>query len=132
MFQSHRITYLFKIVSDVDQETLKEIDSDFKKIIHPRILCRLPEMSITISELRSLYFGNKAVSEETIMNYSDFVGDQHFCKGIIEAIDIQMSSGVNEPLYMYNFSYESETSPMKIIFDIQLPGIVSLINVELM
>lgn len=95
------------------------------------MLRQLSQIPITISELRSLYFENKAVSEETLMNYSDFVGDQHFYSGIIEAIDTQMSSGVNEPIYLYKFSYESETSPMKNILDIKLPGIVSLINVKL-
>ncbi|KMQ97381.1 esterase e4 [Lasius niger] len=109
-------------VLDVSKESLKEIDSDFKKIIHPRMLRQLSQIPITISELRSLYFENKAVSEETLMNYSDFVGDQHFYSGIIEAIDTQMSSGVNEPIYLYKFSYESETSPMKNILDMQLPG----------
>lgn len=111
-----------KFFGYVSKETLKEIDSDFKKIIHPRMLRQLSQIPITISELRSLYFENKAVSEETLMNYSDFVGDQHFYSGIIEAIDTQMSSGVNEPIYLYKFSYESETSPMKNILDMQLPG----------
>lgn len=111
-----------KFFGNTSKETLKEIDSDFKKVIHPKILRQLPEIPITISELRALYFGDKAVSKETIMNYSDFVGDQCFYKGIIEAIDIQMSSGANEPIYLYKFSYESKTSPMKNILDIQLPG----------
>ncbi|XP_029166734.1 esterase E4-like isoform X2 [Nylanderia fulva] len=121
-YTSHEGTFFIrgKFFGYINQETLKEVDFDFKKIIHPRILSQLPQISI--SELRSLYFGNKAVSEETIMNYSDFIGDQHFYGGIIEAINIQMSSGVNEPIYLYNFSYESETSPMKNILDIQLPG----------
>lgn len=110
-----------KFFDYVSKETLKEIDSDFKKIIHPRILCQLPQIPITISELRALYFGDKAVSEETIMTYADFIGDQNFYKGIMEAIDNQMSSGTDEPIYLYKFSYESKTSPMKNIFDIQLP-----------
>ncbi|GAB1863195.1 Esterase E4 [Camponotus japonicus] len=111
-----------KFFGYISEETLKEIDSDFKKAIHPKILRQLPEIPITISELRALYFGNKAVSEETIMNYSDFLGDQCFYKGIMEAVDIQMSSGANEPIYLYKFSYESKTSPMKNILDMQLPG----------
>jgi len=126
-----RIFIYFIVSIDISEETLKEIDSDFKKAIHPKILRQLPEIPITISELRALYFGNKAVSEETIMNYSDFLGDQCFYKGIMEAVDIQMSSGANEPIYLYKFSYESNTSPMKNILDMQLPGIVSLINLEL-
>lgn len=59
------------------------------------------------------------------MNYSEFVGDQNFYSGIMEAVDIQMNSGANEPIYLYKFSYESKTSPMKNVLDLQLPGIVS-------
>lgn len=125
-----KITFprLFKIVSDISKETLKKIDSDFKKVVHPRILCQLPQIPITISDLRSLYFDDKEVSEETLMNHSDFLGDQCFYSGIIEAVDTEINSGTNEPVYLYKFSYESKTSPMKNILDIQLSGISFLIN----
>ncbi|XP_029673790.1 cholinesterase 1-like isoform X2 [Formica exsecta] len=120
-----------KFFGDISKETLKKVDSDFKKIIHPRILCQLPQIPITISDLRSLYFGDKKISEETLMNHSDFLGDQCLYSGIMEAVDTQMNSGTNEPIYLYKFSYESKTSPMKNILDIQLSGIAFLINLEL-
>ncbi|XP_029169221.1 esterase E4-like isoform X2 [Nylanderia fulva] len=100
----------------VNNETLKEIDYDFKKAIYPRVLRQLSQLGITVPELRSLYFGNKTVSEETIENLSDFIGDQHIYRGIIQAIDTQMNSNVNESTYLYKFSYKSETSPVKKIF----------------
>ncbi|XP_011690277.1 PREDICTED: esterase E4-like, partial [Wasmannia auropunctata] len=56
----------------INKEELKKIDSDFKSVILPRTLSTLP---ITVEELRSLYFGDKAVSEETLINYVDFVSD---------------------------------------------------------
>ncbi|KAL6434742.1 hypothetical protein ACFW04_005157 [Cataglyphis niger] len=111
-----------KFFGYISKETLKKIDSDFKKVVHPRILCQLPQIPITISDLRSLYFGDKEVSEETLMNHSDFLGDQCFYSGIMEAVDTEINSGTNEPVYLYKFSYESKTSPMKNILDIQLPG----------
>ncbi|XP_011705299.1 PREDICTED: carboxylesterase 4A-like [Wasmannia auropunctata] len=86
----------------------------------PRILSTLPKIPITVEELRFLYFGNKAVSENTLMNYADFLGDINFYRGTMEIIDIQMNS--NTPTYLYKFSYESENSLGKKIMDVSLPG----------
>ncbi|XP_029176814.1 esterase FE4-like [Nylanderia fulva] len=108
--------FISDIVGLVNNETLKEFNSDFKKAIYPRVLRQLSQVGITVPELRSLYFGNKTVSKETIMNLSDFIGDQHIYRGIIQAIDTQMNSNVNESTYLYKFSYKSETSPVKKIF----------------
>ncbi|XP_029169243.1 acetylcholinesterase-like [Nylanderia fulva] len=71
----------------LNNETLKEIDYDFKKAIYPRVLRQLPQLGIT-----------------------------HIYRGIIQAIDTQMNSNVNESTYLYKFSYKSETSPVKKIF----------------
>ncbi|XP_029158365.1 esterase E4-like [Nylanderia fulva] len=107
----------------VDEEILKEINSDFEKAIYPRILRQLPQLGITVPELRSLYFGNGTVSKETIMDLFDFIGDQYIYRGIMQAIDTQMNSDVNQSTYLYRFSYDSETSPLKnLLLATQLPG----------
>ncbi|XP_029158375.1 esterase FE4-like [Nylanderia fulva] len=108
--------FISDIVGGVNNETLNKFNSDFKKAIYPRVLRQLPQLGITVPELRSLYFGNKAVSEETIIALSDFIGDQYIYRGILQAIDIQMNSNVNQSTYLYEFSYESETSPVKKMF----------------
>lgn len=104
-------------------EALKEINSDLKKAIYPRVLSTLPQISITVEELRFLYFGNKEVSEETLMNYANFLGDMWFYRGIMETADIQIDSNTNEPIYLYQFSYESETSPWKKFLNVTIPGV---------
>ena len=88
----------------------------------PRALSAMSKIPITVEELRFLYFGNKAVSEETLMNYADFLSDVVFNRGIMEAVDIQMSSDSYTPTYLYKFSYESETYFRK---EITLPGNVT-------
>jgi len=57
------------------------------------------------------------------MNYADFLGDELFYRGIIEIADTQMSSDANEPTYLYKFSYESETSPLRKFLNVTLPGV---------
>lgn len=88
----------------------------------PRVLSALPKIPITVEELRFLYFDNKAISEETLMNYADFLGDAMFYRGTMEVADIQMSSSSYTPTYLYKFSYESKTCFAKKIMDVTLPG----------
>ncbi|XP_011705534.1 PREDICTED: juvenile hormone esterase-like, partial [Wasmannia auropunctata] len=104
----------------ITKEQLQKIDSDFKNIIMPRTLSTLP---ITVEELRSLYFGDKAVSEKTLKNCVDFMGDEYFTRDIMEVVDIQTKlKNDKKATYLYQYSYESETSPMRKIFDINFPG----------
>lgn len=99
------------------------MDSDFKRTILPRILSTLPKISITVEELRALYFDDKAVSEETLINYIDFLSDEFFCRSIMEVANIQTKLNDNKATYLYKFSYESETCSMRKILNIQFPGI---------
>ncbi|GAB1863194.1 Carboxylesterase 3 [Camponotus japonicus] len=107
----------------LNEKTFKEINSDFEKTIIPRILPTLSQIPITIEELRFLYFGNKAVSKETLINYADFMGDIYFYRGIMEVVDAQMSSDANEPTYLYKFSYENEASLFRKFLNVTLPGV---------
>jgi carboxylesterase type B len=108
----------------INKEDLEIINSDFEKTILPGCSSTLSRIPIRVEDLRSKYFGDKAISEETIMNYVDFLSDLYFCRGIMEVVDIQakLNNINNKATYLYKFSYDSETSPMKKIFDIRLPG----------
>ncbi|KMQ92339.1 esterase e4 [Lasius niger] len=107
----------------ISKEALSQVDADFKLAVLPRILATLPKIPITLSELRSLYFGDKAISEETLINYADFLSDEFFLRGIMQVADIQMSKDDSGKTYLYKFSYESETSLMRKVFNIELPGV---------
>lgn len=89
----------------------------------PNTLSTLP---ITVEELRSLYFGDKAVSEETLKNFVDFLSDEWFYRGVMEIVDIQTKLNNNDKkaTYLYQYSYDSETSPFKKLFNINFPGII--------
>lgn len=115
---------ILKIISDIDENTFKQIDSDFTKAILPKVLLTLPLIPITVLELRSLYFGNKAVSEETKIKYADFLGDQYFYRGIMEVADIQANRNNScKATYLYQFSFDSEDNFMRKIMNTQIPGI---------
>ncbi|XP_039305304.1 juvenile hormone esterase isoform X1 [Solenopsis invicta] len=105
------------------KEELKKFDSDFKNSsIHSSILSMLPKISVTVENLRTLYFGDKAISEETMANYVDFLNDELMYRSVMEVIDIQTKLNHNKATYLYKFSYESENSVMKKLLDIKYPG----------
>ncbi|XP_071650123.1 juvenile hormone esterase-like isoform X1 [Temnothorax longispinosus] len=126
-FTSHEGSFIISsnFYGHISKEDFKTIDSDFKSTLSPGCLSKISKMSITVEELRSLYFGDKALSEETLMNYVDFLSDVFFCRSIMEVVDIQtkLNNNNNKATYLYQFSYESETSPMRKIFDIRIPGV---------
>jgi len=111
------------MVSGISKEALSQIDSDFKLAIYPRVLTTLPKIPITLCQLRSLYFGDKNISEETLTNYINLIGDISFFRGIMQAADIQMNNDNSGKTYLYQFSYDSETSLMRKILNVDFPGI---------
>lgn len=113
---------IFKMVSDISKETLSQVDADPDMAIPSKVLATLPKIPITVSELRSLYFGDEKISEETLINYADFLGDLYFLRGIMQVADIQMNNNDSGKTYLYQFSYESETALMRKILKLDLPG----------
>ncbi|GAB1863190.1 Carboxylic ester hydrolase [Camponotus japonicus] len=107
----------------ISKEALSQVDSDFKLAIYPRVLTTLPKIPITLCQLRSLYFGDKNISEETLTNYINLIGDISFFRGIMQAADIQMNNDNSGKTYLYQFSYDSETSLMRKILNVDFPGV---------
>ncbi|XP_011704230.1 PREDICTED: juvenile hormone esterase-like isoform X2 [Wasmannia auropunctata] len=105
----------------MSKEAIEQVNDDFKKGIVSSILKTLPEIGITVEELRHLYFGNEEISEETLNNYAYFIGDEFFVRGIMKVAEQQKSSGGST--YLYKFDYESETSVMRKVLNIGLPGV---------
>ncbi|XP_018367855.1 PREDICTED: putative inactive carboxylesterase 4 isoform X2 [Trachymyrmex cornetzi] len=72
------------VFGDINHKDLEKVNSDFKKAILSNTLSRLSKMGITVEELRTLYFKGKAISEETLTNFADFLGDQFFVRDIMK------------------------------------------------
>ncbi|XP_025262691.1 para-nitrobenzyl esterase isoform X8 [Camponotus floridanus] len=104
----------------INKKALSQIDSDFELAIYPTVLPKLP---ITLCQLRSLYFGDKNISEETLANYINLLTDMFILRGIMQVVDIQMNNDNCGKTYLYQFSYESENSLMKQNFNIDFPGV---------
>lgn len=68
------------------------------------------------------------MSEETLINFADFLGDEFFVRGIMDTVQQQKSAGYYKSTYLYHFDYESETSLMKKVLNLGLPGIFIVAN----
>jgi len=138
--KSDHYNHIFKIVSDISDEDLQKINDDFhswagniikcKKEILLNVLSELPEIGITVEELRHHYFGNEEIAEKTLKNYSDFLGDEFFVRDIRDVVQSQKCSGHFKSTYLYHFDYESKTSLFRTVLDIGLPGILSLVLLQ--
>ncbi|XP_012528299.1 esterase E4 isoform X2 [Monomorium pharaonis] len=116
------------IFGEISMEQLEQINANFKKAILPKVLSKLPEIGITVNELKSLYFGKNKMSKETLINYANFKGDEFFVRGIMDVLQIQKSTGSYKSTYLYHFNYESNTSPMKTVLQLELPGTTKSVN----
>lgn len=64
-------------------------------------------MSMTVEDLRSLYLGDKPVSEKNLSNLIDYFTDVIFVRGSMKVADLQAKLKSNNT-YLYQFSYASE------------------------
>ncbi|KYN36171.1 Carboxylesterase 3 [Trachymyrmex septentrionalis] len=108
---------------DINKENLEKVNADFKKAILSNVLSELPKIGITVEELRSLYFGKREISEETLINYAYFLGDEFLTRDTMNVCELQKSSGSYKSTYLYHFDYESESSLPKKLQHIKLPGV---------
>jgi len=110
------------MVSGISEKALSQTDSDFKLAIYPSVLPKLPKIPITLCQLRSLYFGDKNISDETMTNYVNLRSDMFILRGTMQVVDIQMNNDNSGKTYLYQFSYESESSLMRQILNMDFPG----------
>ncbi|XP_011066713.1 PREDICTED: fatty acyl-CoA hydrolase precursor, medium chain-like isoform X2 [Acromyrmex echinatior] len=107
------------VFGDINDKDLTRLNTDFKKAILPNTLSRLFKMGITVEELKTLYFKGKAISEETLTNFADFLGDQFFVRDIMKVCEMQKSFGGYNSTYLYHFDYNSKTF-MKTMLNIKV------------
>jgi len=87
--------------------------------------------------LKSNFFGCEYICILSSLNISVMLCRTMFCKrylllsdifvlrGITQTVDIQINNDNSGKTYLYQFSYESETSLIKKISDIDFPGIAA-------
>nr|CAD7268758.1 unnamed protein product [Timema shepardi] len=84
-----------------------EIEKDFHRIVPLSLSLELgTETCKDIADkLRTFYFGNKPVNEETLQNYVDMQSDLHFNYGFYKSVKLQVEQS-NSPIYAYEYDHK--------------------------
>ncbi|XP_067006820.2 esterase FE4 [Anabrus simplex] len=129
----HKVPYLtgvtseegiFIVSSGVFQanRTLQEIDEDFSKTFKPELrICREDSCGDEmITKIKSFYFGDKPVSNETLEDLVNMSTDMFMAEGVVHAAK-RIASLSSAPVYLYQFSYDGGLGFMKL----NIPGFLN-------
>lgn len=97
---------------------LKEYDQEFARLIPTtlNVTENSPEMEEACKIVRNYFFGNKAVSKETLPQLGDLMSDFYFTVATHWTIELMARMEQLSPLYMYQFSYDGELNLPKKLF----------------
>jgi len=104
---------------------LKKYDSDFELLIPANLGVEknTPKSKEVAQKIKSFYFGDKPVSQDTLFQYVDFSGDMWFVADILRAAKLHAALSPT-PVYLYQFSFDGELGFMKrIIGACRFPGV---------
>ncbi|CAD1479425.1 unnamed protein product [Heterotrigona itama] len=102
-------------------EAIRNVNENFELVIPEQTKAYLKKEGISSSDLKRLYFGNEPIGEKTMQKYADYFSDMMFIQGIHHVVNIQMKNSIH-PTYLYQFSYESSESLVRMAFNFTLPG----------
>lgn len=90
-------------------------------LIHPELMTSMKKDGITPKDVKRIYFNNEPISNKVLQQYADFLGDTMFVQGIYEVVKAQSEKNV-QPTYFYQFTYDSDNSIMKRVFNVPCQG----------
>ncbi|KAL0810971.1 hypothetical protein ABMA28_010265 [Loxostege sticticalis] len=88
-----------------------EMNRNFTQFIPPDLKFESAEEKEKMAqEIKQFYFGDKAVSNETILKYVDFLSDVIFVYPMQKAVTLQVEAGNNE-VYLHVYSFTDDQTP---------------------
>ncbi|XP_067008041.2 esterase FE4 [Anabrus simplex] len=129
----HNVPYLTGVTSEEGiflvsagifgkNRTLEEVDEDFSKTFKPELrICREDSCGDEmIPKIRSFYFSDKPLSNDTLGDLIHMCTDMSFHEGVLHGVK-KMSSKSSAPVYFYQFSYDGGLGFTKVT----APGIIN-------
>lgn len=104
---------------------LKKYDSDFELLVPTNLGVEknTPKSKEVAQKIKSFYFGDKPVSQETLFLYVDLSSDMWFVTDVHRTAKLQAARS-SAPLFFYQFSFDGELGFMKrIIGACRFPGV---------
>ncbi|XP_023246841.1 esterase FE4-like [Copidosoma floridanum] len=103
------------------QKDYDTLNNEFDKSLGPRVQELLRKNNITPNQLKNLYFDHKYITEKDTDKVVDLMGDLSFVEGIHRIVKCQVKYN-SAPTYFYRFTYDKESSIIKLWSDTTMSG----------
>lgn len=102
-------------------EDFDEIDENFGTYLHPRWARSIREnYGLDPQDVKKLYFGDKRISANSLLQWTDYFSDTVFIEGIHELVEYQIQNK-SISTFLYVLTYDGGRS-FKDLMNIELPG----------
>ncbi|PNF42088.1 Esterase FE4 [Cryptotermes secundus] len=104
---------------------LKKYDNDFEILLPSNLNLErnTPKSKEAAQKIKSFYFGDQPVSQETLSQYVDLSSDAWFVTGVHTTAKLHAARS-GAPVYLYQFSFDGELGFMKrILGACRFPGV---------
>ncbi|CAD6208579.1 GSCOCT00010567001.2-RA-CDS [Cotesia congregata] len=110
-FKSGSYSQLYCVViPDLTDEDYKEIAANPEKLLlHPNGKKFLEARNISVSDMKTFFYGDKEISRANAQQYIDLVSADFYWVNIHHVLEIQLSAS-KIPSYLYKFDYYSKES----------------------
>lgn len=106
----------------------EKINKNLDRVINEKARDLLKNYGLTKQDLKNMYFKNDKISVDNCDKLATMLGDLNLVQGIHKFAQIQMEKNPH-PNYFYQFSYDEELSPTRLILPNFLKGIITTIDI---
>ncbi|XP_066582627.1 esterase B1-like [Prorops nasuta] len=108
------------LCKESDYETMKKMNLQYADCL-PIMHEKLERNGLNVHDATRLYDCDEPVNRESLKKYLYLVTDMAFVEDMYHYVQIQLEKS-SQPIYMYEFSYDTGDSLIKKLFNITLPG----------
>ncbi|XP_076244171.1 juvenile hormone esterase [Calliopsis andreniformis] len=102
-------------------KVFEKFNTDLDLLIHQELQDKLKKEGISGHDVKRIYFGDRPINYNMKQEYVDYLSDMMFIQGIFDVVQIQTELNSSNT-YLYKFSFEDDTSLMKLKLGLDFPG----------
>ncbi|XP_023955055.2 cholinesterase 1 [Bicyclus anynana] len=97
---------------DIFETWKNDMNNKFSDFLPPDLQFESVKQKEAVSEkIKRFYFGNKDVSNDTILDYVNYFSDVMFACPTLRSTKLQLQAGNNQ-IYLYEYSYVDDSTPV--------------------
>ncbi|XP_069365884.1 esterase FE4-like isoform X3 [Maniola hyperantus] len=97
---------------DIFDSWKNKMNTKFSDFLPPDLQFKSEKEKEAVAEkIKKHYFGDKGVSDETVLDYVNYFSDVFFACPTLRSISLQIKAGNNQ-IYLYEYSYVDDDTPV--------------------